>query len=88
MPHVFTVRLDEDRTSIRAKIEALITTHGGKLQGDSEKGFFEGRTVLGPMKGEYQFPSDRELKITVTDKPFLVSYDLIESQLRKFFDQA
>jgi hypothetical protein len=66
-------------------VETSITGNGGRFRGDTEKGTFQGHTVAGLIRGDYCALSDREIKITITDKPFIVPYSMIETEIRKYF---
>jgi hypothetical protein len=85
MAHSFTITLFHDIASVLKHVESAITDNGGRFQGDPEKGDFQGRTVVGPIKGQYCALAENEIKITITDKPFFVPYEMIESEIRKYF---
>jgi hypothetical protein len=85
MSHAFTVQLDDEIASVLKKVEEEITGIGGSFKGDSEKGSFNGKSVLGPIRGEYCSVSGNEIRITITHKPFLVPYHVIESEIKKYF---
>jgi hypothetical protein len=82
--HSFIVKLKDEITSVLSKMKSLITGKGGSFEGDKENGSFEGKTILGTIKGEYRSISDNEVEITIDDKPFLVSYSTIESEIKKY----
>jgi hypothetical protein len=85
MSHAFTIQLNDEITSVLRKVEEEITGNGGSFKGTFEKGSFDGKSLLGLIRGEYCSVSDNEMKITITDKPFLVPYHVIESEIRKYF---
>jgi hypothetical protein len=85
MSHAFTVKLNDEIPSVLKKVEAEITGSGGSFKGDYEKGFFDGKSLLGLIKGEYSCLSGNEIRITITHKPFLVPYHVIESEIKKYF---
>jgi len=85
MAHSFTVTLTEDIASVLRHVESSITGSGGSFQGNSEKGAFQGHTVAGLIRGEYCSVSDKEIKITITNKPFIVPYGMIETEIRRYF---
>jgi hypothetical protein len=82
--HSFMVKLKDEVASVLSKMKSLITGKGGSFEGNKENGSFEGKTVLGTIKGEYRSISDNEIEITIDDKPFLVSYSTIESEIKKY----
>ncbi|HTR45302.1 MAG TPA: hypothetical protein VMH06_06290 [Thermodesulfovibrionales bacterium] len=85
MTHSFTIRLNDEISSVLKRVESGITGNGGRFEGDLECGTFAGKSVLGFIEGRYHSLSDREIRITITDKPFIVPYRTIESELRKYF---
>jgi hypothetical protein len=82
--HSFIVKLKDKVASVLHKMKSLITGKGGRLEGNKENGSFEGTTILGTIKGEYRSISDNEIEIIIDDKPFLVSYSTIESEIKKY----
>jgi hypothetical protein len=65
-------------------MKSIITGKGGSFEGNRESGSFEGKSVLGTIKGEYRSISDNEIEITIDDKPLLMSYSTIESEIKKY----
>jgi hypothetical protein len=84
--HSFFVKVKDGISSIIEKVKSKITGHGGKFEGDSEHGFFGGRSAFGTIKGEYISISDNELEIIITDKPFIVPYKMIEYRVREYLN--
>lgn len=85
MAHSFTIKLTDEISSILKKVETAITGNGGRFEGSAECGSFDGKSVLGLIRGEYRCISGGEIKITITDKPFLVPHGVIESEIKKYF---
>ena len=85
MPHSFSVVVREEISVILRKVESEITGKGGRFAGTAEWGSFEGKSLLGVIKGEYRGVTETELMITITDKPFAVPYGIIEAEIRKYF---
>jgi len=85
MSHVFTVKLNDEIPSVLKRVEEEISGSGGSFKGDPEKGSFDGKSILGDIRGEYCCVSGNEIIITITHKPFLVPYHVIESEIRKYF---
>ncbi|HMK50606.1 MAG TPA: hypothetical protein VK435_11180 [Thermodesulfovibrionales bacterium] len=81
--HSFIVTVREQISSILSKIKSKITGSGGTFDGNAESGSFAGRSRLGTIKGGYRSISDNEIEITIEDKPFLVPYSAIESEIKK-----
>ena len=85
MSHAFTVQISDEIPSVLKKVEAEIIGSGGGFKGNSEKGSFDGKSLLGLIRGEYCCISGNEIRITITHKPFLVPYHVIESEIKKYF---
>ena len=82
--HSFIVKLKDEASSILRKMKSIITGKGGSFEGNKECGSFEGESVLGTIKGEYRSISVNEIEITIDDKPFDMSYSLIESVIKEY----
>jgi len=85
MAHIFTVAISDEISSVLARVESAITGSGGAFFGDTEKGVFQGNTLMGPVKGEYCSVAENEIRITIKDKPFVVPYSMIEGEIKKYF---
>jgi len=82
--HSFIVKLKDDISSILSKMQSIIMGKGGSFEGNTERGYFEGKSVFGIIKGEYRSISYNEIEITIDDKPFVMSYGKIESEIKKY----
>lgn len=82
--HSFIVKLHDQISSIIDKIRSKITGSGGRFEGDIKCGCFNGKSVLGMIKGEYRSISDTEVEITIEDKPFIIPYGTIESRIKEY----
>jgi hypothetical protein len=85
MAHCFTIRVSDEIASVLKQVESTLASSGGSLDGGTERGSFSGHTPLGRIKGEYHCLSVEEIKVTIIDKPFLLPYGTIESEIRKYF---
>lgn len=85
MAHTFSVTLEDEISSVLKRVESAIIESGGAFSGDTAKGVFQGNSVMGPVKGQYCSISENEILITISDKPFIVPYSLIEGEIRKYF---
>jgi hypothetical protein len=81
--HSFIVKLHDEISSILEKFRSKITGNGGRFEGNTKCGCFQGKSVLGLIKGEYRSISDTEVEITIKDKPFTVPYKTIESKIKE-----
>jgi len=85
MSHSFKIALKEELSSILEEVESAIVKSGGEFKGDTRKGKFAGKTMLGKIKGEYACLSDDEVEITITKKPLVATKSKIESEIREYF---
>lgn len=85
MPHSFTVTLSDEISAVLQRVESAITRTGGSFRGNTERGSFAGKSLLGVIKGEYRGITENEIRITITDKPFAVPYGVIEFEIKKYF---
>ena len=85
MPHSFNIRLEKEISDVLKNVDSEIRGSGGSFDGDVQKGYFAGKTAVGTIRGEYRSLSSSEIEITITEKPFIVPYSLIEAEIRKYF---
>jgi hypothetical protein len=84
MAHTFTIRVTGEIALALKRVESKITGDGGAFQGNAEKGSFAGKSILGVIKGEYCSVAESEISVTIKEKPFLIPYSMIESEIKKF----
>jgi hypothetical protein len=82
--HSFIVKLKNEISSILNKVKSIITGQGGRFEGNTECGFFDGKSVLGTIKVKYRSISDNEIEIIIEDKPFIIPSQTIESAIKKY----
>ena len=82
--HFFIVKLKNEISSILMKVKSIITGQGGRFEGNTECGFFDGKSVLGTIKVKYRSISNNEIEIIIEDKPFIVPSQTIESEIKKY----
>jgi hypothetical protein len=85
MSHSFTIKINDDIHAVLKKVESSIIGNGGTFEGTHERGIFHGKSVAGLIKGEYCSVAGNEIKITITDKPFIVPHSMIEAEIRNYF---
>ena len=85
MAHSFTITLTDEISSVLGRVRSEITGNGGRFEGNTEYGSFDGKSVLGLIKGEYRCIAGNEIEITITHKPFIVPYGTIESEIKQYF---
>jgi hypothetical protein len=82
--HSFSVKLKNEISLILMKVKSIITGQGGKFEGNTECGFFDGKSVLGTIKVKYRSISNNEIEIIIEDKPFIIPSQTIESEIKKY----
>jgi hypothetical protein len=85
MPHSFTIKATDEISELLRRVEAEITGSGGSFSGNLKCGSFNGISLLGAIRGEYRCISKNEINITITNKPFIVPYGKIETEIKKYF---
>lgn len=80
----FVVKLKDEVSSILSRMKSIIMGKGGSFEGNTEHGYFEGKSVLGTIKGAYRSISHNEIEITIDNKPLVISYSTVESEIRKY----
>ena len=82
--HSFIVKLTHEISSILKKVKSIITGQGVKFEGNTECGFFDGKSLLGTIKVKYRSISNNEVEIIIEDKPFIIPSQTIESEIKKY----
>lgn len=80
----FIVKLKNEISAILKKVKSIITDRGGRFEGNSECGFFDGKTVLGTIKIKYRSISNNEIEIIIQDKPFIIPSQSIELKIKRY----
>ncbi len=80
-----TIHIDFNTTAdqLVSQAQAAIINAGGQFSGDTGSGDFGISTPLGSVKGTYTIVG-QQIIILITDKPFLVSCNKIETELRRY----
>ncbi len=79
----FNVGFNESIETLIGKAKAAIHKAGGTFSGNNEKGNYAIPTPVGKITGNYTV-SGSAITFEITDKPFLVSCNKIEGELRKY----
>lgn len=79
MAKSFTVIIREDPEELLERVRRKASKGGVNFWGDSVRGGFSGK-----VSGSYSI-SGNQLTITITKKPFIVSWGFVKSEIRKFF---
>jgi hypothetical protein len=82
--HSFIVKLTHEISSILKKTKSIITGQGGRFEGNTECGSFDGKSLLGTIKVKYRSLSNNEVEIIIEDKPFIIPAQTIESEIKKY----
>ena len=81
----FTVASNGDLTATLERVEKTITSKGGSFTGNTTQGQFSGVTPVGNVKGKYTVNANKDIDITITDKPFIAPMAIIENKIRDYF---
>jgi hypothetical protein len=76
----FTFTLDQNANEVFRKVRKLAEANDIQITGDNKKGHFK----TGILEGTYEV-FDREIRISVTDKPYLVDRSNMENLLKDLF---
>jgi hypothetical protein len=74
----FNITIEPDKLVAKAKKAA--EESGVTFSGDSKKGCFRGSGIA----GDYSLEGETAI-VTITQKPFLASWSLIETKVKEFF---
>jgi hypothetical protein len=77
-----SIPFSEDAGSLIRRASQAIENAGGKFMGDENEGSFNLSSIIGSIAGTYEI-ADSQLKISISQKPMLVSCDRIEKELLK-----
>ena len=80
MSHTFSIPMTEDPETLVAKARRTATEAGADFAGDAASGRFAAMGV----EGGYEV-RDGRVVVTVTRKPGLAPWSMVESKLRGFF---
>jgi hypothetical protein len=81
MAKTFDIAFSGDAESLLQRAKKAAAESGAKLTGDTNGGNFSGKGV----EGHYEVRGNT-VHVTITKKPIVVLDSVIESQLRKFFE--
>jgi hypothetical protein len=81
MAKTFDISFSGDAASLLQRAKNAAAEAGAKLTGDTNRGNFSGKGI----EGHYEI-SGNMVHVTITKKPIVVLDSVIESQLRKFFE--
>ena len=83
----FNVDFNESIGTLIGKAKSAVMKVDGTFSGDNESGMYALPTPLGMITGNYTV-SGNTIEFQITDKPFLVSCNKIEGELRKYLGAA
>jgi len=87
MSFKMNVSIRQDVESLVGRIRDWIQQEGGSFSGDIENGSISIETMLGTVKGNYVV-NGNECVLEITDKPFLVPWETIESRIREALEKV
>lgn len=80
MAKSFEIAITSAPEEILAKVKKVAAEHGADFTGDATSGRFSGSGV----EGEYRIEDGKAI-VTVTSKPFIAPWSMVESTIRQFF---
>jgi hypothetical protein len=80
MTKSFEIPINSAPEELLAKVKKAAAEHGAEFTGDTQSGRFSGSGV----EGEYRIEEGKAI-VTVTNKPFIAPWSMVESTLRQFF---
>jgi hypothetical protein len=83
----FTFPFTVSPENLIRKVDKAITGIGGTFSGDTNTGEFALSTPVGKISGSYR-TEGQALQVHIGEKPFFVSCDQIEAQLKKALEGA
>ncbi|MHB9292123.1 hypothetical protein Holit_01212 [Hollandina sp. SP2] len=78
---IFSFNVDKSISTLLASVKQTITKRGGSFSGNEQNGTFSIKGVV----GEYSI-NGQTVKITITDKPLIVSDNFIQKEIKKYFN--
>jgi hypothetical protein len=83
MAHSFEIPFEGSAEAIIEKAKNTIAGASGTLNGSESTGEFTVPSPVGDVKGSYAVVGNL-LTVTITEKPFIAPYSMIEDALRKY----
>jgi hypothetical protein len=80
----FSIQFDTTADEVAEKARQAIQGAGGTFRGDATSGNFDVATPLGLIRGTYVIRHPL-IQIAITSKPFFITCNLIEKQLKDYF---
>jgi hypothetical protein len=80
MAKTFNIAFTGDAAALLNRARAIAVSNGAQISGDSSRGSFSGKGII----GNYSV-SGNTVSVTISDKPALIPWGIVESQLRSFF---
>jgi hypothetical protein len=79
----YEIKMKGDPEEKLRQARKIAAEQGVTFVGDGTKGKFSGKILGGRLIGSYTV-NDGILLVTITEKPFLTSWNMIENQLKEF----
>ena len=80
MAKTFSRKISASPDFVVNKAKAALEPNGVVVSGNSKSGNFNGK-----ISGSFTF-TDNKINVTITKKPFIIPWALVESQINKFID--
>lgn len=79
MARTFRIRIRGDKDAVLAEVRRRAAEQGVAFAGDTSRGEFSGL-----VSGQYEVSGDF-VSLTITQKPFLASWEIIEAKIQELF---
>jgi hypothetical protein len=83
MAYSFEIPIKDQPESLIDRAKSTIEGADGAFAGDTRTGAFAVPAKIGTVEGTYTI-EDNILKVTITKKPFIAPYSMIEDALRRY----
>jgi hypothetical protein len=80
----FSLKVKGSVADALTRARRAVEEAGGTLTGDESGGQFSGKSPIGSIAGRYSVV-DGEVKVTITQKPFLVPESSLMAKVREYF---
>ncbi len=77
----FTVRVSGDLNTTLEYVKQKAAEKGLMFTGDTQSGSFSGKGISGTYSA-----SGNDVTVNISQRPFIISCEFIESELRKYFE--
>jgi len=80
----FRIKLKESIDTMVETVKSKVKESGGSFDWNGSAGQLNVQTPLGKVKGNCKVVAEREIEISITNKPFLISENQIKSKIEEY----